>query len=226
MAITGTTIQGKVSTVLNDAGTVRWTGTEILGWINSGQREIVVYKPSASASAKNLALVAGTRQAIAGSDTALLSVVRNMGTGATSGKAITLIDRAVLDAAYPGWHQMANANAVVRHYMVDERNQDVFYVEPPQPVGTDKYVEIVAVTPPTDLAALSSNIALDDVYETVLIDYVLYRAFSKDTTSPANLERAAKHEQAFFRALGVKTAVEAATSAKREGREPPPQAAQ
>lgn len=210
MAITGQNISDKVELLLQDETNVRWTEPELLGWINSGQREIALAKPNALTSNTAMVLTAGsTKQTIPATGVQLLGVVRNMGpTGSTPGRAITGIDRNVLDVTLPTWHSDANAAGEVKHYMFDPRDPKTFYVYPKAP-ATALYVEVVMAINPTALASLASNIAFDDVYETPLIDYVLYRAFSKDSEHTANQQRAASHYQAFQNALGLKSRGEA-----------------
>ncbi|MCK7581011.1 MAG: hypothetical protein MZV65_38935 [Chromatiales bacterium] len=55
---------------------------------------------------------------------------------------------------------------------------------------------------------MATPIKLDDIYANAILDYVLYRAYSKDAEYAANAQRAALHYQAFTNALGVKTQVD------------------
>lgn len=218
--ITGTAIQGKVSTVLNDAGVVRWTGAELLGWINSGQREVCFYKPNARTETKNIALVAGAKQSIASGDVALLSVARNMGSGGTTpGRAIQTMTRTTMDTAVPDWPTAPYANAAVKAVIFDERDPHTFYTWPAQPANTTQQVEGIVAVLPTELSSLSSTIDLDDIYEAPLIDYVLFRAFSKETTSPANIARADFHHKNFLQAVATKTQLEGVLNPNTEPRD-------
>lgn len=56
---------------------------------------------------------------------------------------------------------------------------------------------------------MATPIKLDDIYANAILDYVLYRAYSKDAEYAANASRAALHYQAFTAALGAKTQVDA-----------------
>lgn len=211
MAVTGQNIADKVELLLQDETNVRWTENELLGWINSAQREIAIAKPNALTSNTTMALTAGsTKQTIPNTGIQLLDVVRNMGAaGATPGRAITGIDRNILDVTIPTWHSDANTGSEVKHFVFDARDPKTFYVYPRAP-ATALYVELIMSINPTVLASLASNISYDDVYEGVVIDYVLYRAYSKDSEHTANQQRAAGHYQAFQTALGLKSRAEAA----------------
>jgi hypothetical protein len=211
--ITGTNLADKAALLLQDTTNIRWTTAEILGWINSAQREIVLYKPNASVLNANAATLAGTKQTIPSPGLQLLDVVRNMGTGSVPGRAITAIKRDILDVAIPDWHAAAGAALSVKHFMFDARDPKTYYVYPPLTDATQK-LEIVMSTTPVDLVSVSSVIALDDIYETPIIDYILYRAYSKDSEHTANAQRALDHQKAFMQAVGGKAGAETAFAPK------------
>jgi hypothetical protein len=52
---------------------------------------------------------------------------------------------------------------------------------------------------------------MDDIFANALLDYVLYRASTKDAEQAANAQRAVAHYQAFQNALGVSAQVNAAS---------------
>lgn len=189
---------------LQDATRVRWTAAERLRWLNDGQREIVMYKPNANSAIVNIPLVAGTKQTIPAGHIQLLYISRNMGTGATPGRVIRLVDRDIMDAQMPGWHS-DTANATVRHYMVDDQTPANFYTYPPVPASPSVVVEGACSVSPTDCTA-NGNITLSDIYANALVDYVLYRCFRKDSEDAGNAQLAIAHYQAFERGIGIKSA--------------------
>lgn len=200
MAITAQNIADKAELLLQDGTNIRWTEAEILGWINSGQREILIYKSNANPYLGVHTTAAGSKQELAAGGIQLLDVVRTVG-----GDAITAIDRRVLDVTIPGWHSQASGPA--KHYVFDERFPQYFYLYPPAAASVS--IEAVWSKIPTDIASMAGNI-FNELYETVLLDYVLYRAYSKDSTHTANATRAQGHYQAFINALTGKTQGEVA----------------
>jgi len=212
--VTGQNITDKASILLLDIGGVRWpAATELLGWVNSGMKEVVLQKPNALTLTSSIPMVAGTKQTIPSTSISLLELVRNMGAdGLTPGAAIGIIDRNLLDTMNPYWHTSTPATETT-NFCYDLRDLKTFYCLPPQPVGTVQKVEAVMSINPVTLTALSQVISLDDIYETVLIDYVLYRAFSKDAEHAANMQRADYYHKAFLSALGVKAQSESLFSA-------------
>ena len=58
-------------------------------------------------------------------------------------------------------------------------------------------------------------ISLDDIYANALLDFILYRAYSKDAEFAANAVRSNAHLTAFGSSLGVKTKIDASSAALR-----------
>ena len=91
---TGTNLLARIEATLQDTANVRWTVTELLNYINDGQREIVNIQPGATATHSNVQLVTGTKQSIPTDGLKLISVLRNMSgywAEATGGRAIRLV---------------------------------------------------------------------------------------------------------------------------------------
>lgn len=205
--ITGQKIVDRARRLLQDQATggTRWLDAEVLDWINDAQREIVLLKPNAKSVTANLTLVQGTKQGLPSAGIQLLSIVRNV-----SGPAILRVDRSVLDSENRNWHT-DTADDTVLHYVFDEDAPTTFYVYPPQPASPGA-IEIVYAGSPTDLANLAATIDLNDIYANPILDYLLYRSYSKDTEYAGNAERAANHYAAFQGSLGLKVQAEVTSS--------------
>lgn len=188
------------SLLLQDTANKRWTKEELLGWLNSGQREIVLYKPNACVINVDMALVAGSKQSLPEGGNVLIDVPRN-----TGGNAITLASRAMLDAQMPDWHSMARKSAKAFHYCYSDSDPKHFYVYPPSPGGNS--VEVIYNANPVN-AVLGGAITVDDIYASALVDYVLYRAFSKDAEFSPNEQTASAHYQAFIYSIKGKSVAE------------------
>mgnify|MGYP003685327521 FL=1 len=57
MAILSNDIISRAQTVLQDTSAARWTAAELLLWLNDGQREICLLKPSVSATNQSVTLL-------------------------------------------------------------------------------------------------------------------------------------------------------------------------
>ena len=206
--VTVNSVIAKAQTILQDTTGIRWPDAELLGWLNDGQREIVLYKPNAFVKNTPIKLVGGTKQTLPADGVQLVDVVRNMGlNGSTPGRAIRITMREILDSQVPNWH-LATASSEVKHYMYTMLDPKTFYVYPPQPDTNQGYAELIYGAAPTE-ASLGGTITLDDIYQTILVDYILYRAYSKDTEYAADQNRAAAHQSAYIAALTGKAKVEA-----------------
>lgn len=200
-------ITGRAATILQDVTNIRWPASELRGWASDGQREIVLAKPDACVVTKAVQQAAGTKQALGTGTTAdailLLKPVRNMGTaGTTPGKAIRLVSAEILDAQIPDWHSQA-ASSEVTHVVYDPRVPKQYYVYPPN-TGTG-WIELAYSASPASLTTDSDVLSVDDVFANALIDYVLYRAYSKDVEYAGDASRAVAHYQAFANSLGLNT---------------------
>ena len=208
--VTVASLINKAATLLYDQTNIKWPRSEWLGWLNSGQRAIVVLQPSSTNEIEVIKLVAGTRQSIPAHGWLLLDVIRNMGTtGTTPGRAIRVVHRRMLDSYNPDWNT-ATASSVVRDYVFDSQNQREFYVYPPN-TGTG-YVELNYSMIPDDLTSEASTISVSDAYENPLLDYMLFRACSKASDINNGAALAAAYLQAFNAFLGGKLTAEQANN--------------
>jgi len=200
------TIINDASTQLNDAG-VRWTVPELLSYANRGELEIATLVPNSNTATVSIQLAAGAKQAAPSDSIRLIEFVRNMGAnGLTAGNAIRQIERKAMDRYVPSWSS-DTAAAVVVHAMYDaEDNNAVFYVWPPQPVITPQYIELIYSQIPVTIpnATAGTKITIADYYSNALLDYVLYRAFDKDSDSANQSARSQAHYQTFVSAIGAK----------------------
>lgn len=208
--VTAQAIIDKASTQLTDVSGVRWTRTELLRWLNDGMRQIVVVNPNTSNTVTSVKLVAGTRQSIPSDGWLLLSINRNMGIdGTTPGRAIRIVSRELMDGFSPDWHS-ATPSATTKNYLYDLQDQTAFFVYPPS-TGTN-YVELNYSKQPADLTDESQVIPIFDVYQSALVDYMLYRACSKDAEYAPGLELAKGYLTTFTAAIQAKSQSEAAGS--------------
>lgn len=211
--------------ILNDEGGVRWVRTELQDWINDAYKEIVIIRPDANATSTTVTLAVGTRQKLtdAGSinlptATKVLDVVRNMAATSTK-RAIRYVDRRILDDQAPAWHAETGSVNII-HWMHDPRLPKEFMVYPPATAAAQVELSYSSVPASHALALATLDpssgdttvINLDDTYANVILDYVLYRTYSKDAEYAANGQRAINHLNAFNASLGIKTQVDVAVA--------------
>jgi len=191
--------------ILQDTSQVRFPQAELMTFLNDAQREIVLHRPDARTVNGNMTCVAGSKQSIPATGLRLIDVVRN-----DAGRAITQIDRKILDETLPDWHNTAaDATKKIEHFVYDPADPKNFYVYPNATVSMD--IEIIYSTAPSDITYTSTvTITLDDIYANAILDYMLYRAYQKDSEYAGNAERSMMHYQSFANALGIKSRADAA----------------
>jgi len=200
----------KAQTILQDTTSTRWPQDELVGWLNDAYREVILLRPDANSESGTFSCKAGTRQVLTDefpSALRLLDVVRNTATNSSQG-AVRIIERQILDDQRRCWHAEDQSESI-EHFMFDPKLPREFLVYPP--ASTDAQLEVVFSSVPvghdaqTDYSTSMETIKVVDSYANALLDYMLYRAYSKDAEYAANAERAMAHYEAMQRAIGVKT---------------------
>jgi hypothetical protein len=215
-----TDIIRRVEDVLQDTN-IRWPRTELQNWMNESYLAITLARPDANAKTGSFTCAAGTRQVLSSefpSSLRLLDVTRNLATN-SGYKVIRLVARSVLDDQRPAWHAETGTTAI-QHFTFDPRQPKEFFVYPPATTAAE--IEVVYTDSPGATTLTESQldpagsdatvILLDDIYMSPMIDWVLYRAYSKDAEYGANEQRAQAAYGAFNAALATKNQVDSAVS--------------
>ena len=231
MALTADTILKRANITLQDDGFVRWTLPELLLYLNDAMTELAIHKPNAVTQTIELPLETGTVQTLDDAHISLVRVIRNLSTldgsasGRTGGSAVTVTRRTNLDAVMPGWQDPAVLPYAARvdHVVQDPADQRTFYVVP----GNDRsgVVEAVVSVLPVEMDQPASPLNVESyaaleltgipaIFKNALTDYVLFRAYSKDSADPSAAGRAQAHYQLFASAIGLKVQGDKSTNLK------------
>jgi len=210
----------RVEYVLQDTN-VRWPRIELQNWLNESYLSITLLRPDASAKTGTFNCAEGSRQILNdGFPTALrlLDVTRNLA-ASSSKRAVRLVMRSVLDDQRPSWHA-ETPTVNVQHFTFDPRQPKEFFVYPP--AAATAQLEVVYSDAPSghdlsesDLDPAGNNtevIKIDDIYMSPIIDWMLYRAYSKDAEYGSNEARAAASYQSFVGAIGAKSESDSAST--------------
>lgn len=224
MTITAQSIIQRATDILQDQTSVRWPVNELIRWLNDAQRAIVKVRPDAMNTTTTMTLSAGSRQdldsttanaagnaALSPLPAKLIEITRNMATTSTKG-AVRLVPRQILDAQTPGWHNLTGSVNIL-HYMFDPRDPKTFYVYPPATALAQ--LEVMYAAYPTDIAtvadgslfgAVTGNVSLPDIYGDDLLNYVMAKAYLKDSEYAGNAERAMTYMGMLKESLGAEIA--------------------
>ena len=189
MAIPVNSILSRSAIVLQDTGAVRWTDAERLDWLNDGLRELAVLKPDAKVKRASVALAAGAKQAMP-PDAILLQGIET-----SAGEVVQPCVRSVLDAFSPGW--VGRPASTVINFMYSPAEPLIYYVYPAQ-ADTSNTVELTFTAYPATACA-GGNLDVQDKYANALLDYVLFRSYSKDTEFAGSAQLADAYYQSFIK---------------------------
>jgi hypothetical protein len=193
----------RAQVILQDTTGTRWSEKELLEWLNDAQLAVVNRRPDTYVQNETFNCIAGTRQTIPPTGLKLIRVLRN----GTVGSPIRYIDMRILDDQVPDWHVEVGTSDV-KHFTADTLDPKTFYLYPAPVVG--HAIQIVYSSAPATITAVSDTITLDDSYLNPILDFMLYRAYSKDANYTQNASRASMHLDAFRIAIGDKTQADVA----------------
>ncbi len=204
----------KAEEILQDVTNTRWSQQTLLDYLNDAQREIVLYRPDANPVNASFTLAANSsKQTLPTAALRLMKVYKNLNPNKSS---IAAIDRAVLDDKIENWYE-ATATAV-EYYVYDGIDPKIFYVYP-HTTASDATIELVYSSLPSEITIGNFNtattvIGLDDIYANTILDYMLYRAYHKDTEFAGDMQKAGSFLATFQNSLGVKNQVDASVAPK------------
>lgn len=218
MTVLASDIMRRAGLLLQDVDHIRWTPAELAEWLNDGVRSIVLAKPSEATATRYIQLIEGTMQTVpsdAPQPQLILSITRNIRQTdpvVLAGRSISATSRLALDASCPDWHderRVRRRKEVIQHF-IDAEDPLRFWVYPGND-GSGVVEAIVSIVPapveatgdPALEASYDVSTGLKDAMATPMLDYVLFRAHSKDDVA-ASAERAQGHFQAFAAAIGLK----------------------
>lgn len=206
MTVLASLIIRQVAELLQDPTSIRWPVPDLVRWLNAGQREILMNRPDLFNKTATVACVAGTKQALPADGLKLIDIQRN---DATSKRAVRMCNREILDSQMPGWHSLAGAAEIV-HFMYDPREPRAFWVYPPATTAAALMVNYSAT--PTDIAipadggdysGVTGNVSVPDENTNALTDFIMYRAYMKDSEFAGDQTRANTYYTLFANALGI-----------------------
>ena len=214
MTTLASAILRRVTDTLMDSASIRWPIGQLVRALNDAQRTIVLARRDATHTTATVTLAAGAKQslkamALVPAPYSLIGVRRN---AAGSQGAISLIERHMLDSYAPNW-QSGAGTASIQHYMYDAKDPETFYCYPPAlntaQVVLDYSAYPVDIAEPAagaTFANVAGNLSVDDIFDGVVVDLVLYRAYLSEAEFAGNGGRAEMHKNAAIQQLGGEAA--------------------
>lgn len=215
-------IMQRAGILLTDEDAIRWPLPERAMWINEAVSAIVTAKPSAATETRVVNLAVGTKQEVPTDGprkpVMLMRAIRNILPDGKPGRAISPIDIVAMNAIEPDWHSERRTRQQADHYIYDEQNPEEYFVYPANN-GTGKLELLLACIPEpikasgneNEIESYDQDIGLIQGYDVAVLDYLIYRAQSKDATG-GSADLAMAHYNLFAQAVGLKAQVEAVNS--------------
>ena len=182
---------------LNDENTanLRYSDADMLSFCNAGQREIVTLIPEANTIEVITAINTDNqmRHTLPADGIKFIKVSSNQDvTNTVRGPMIRRMDIDALEGAFEFWGMMPirewprvpnfsdiHTEVYYEHFAHDPREPTIYYLYPPNEAPNFS-INLVYSQLPADATLLSDTFALDDQYQNAMVEYVLYRALSRD----------------------------------------------
>jgi len=187
---------------------VRWTLPELAEYLTGAIAQVAALKPTLYTSFVPLRLAGGSVQSVPAAYSELVDVLYNLNADGSQGE---FVSQSSLSAARalgrPSCAITRNGGYGVRSYSVHPENDTYFYVDPPVPnvsplpaVWALVRLAPNKITGPTDAVIMANT--TPETYREALKDWMLYRAFAKDSESSDSFQKSQAHYKAFMQYVG------------------------
>ena len=209
-----TELLDRVSAELTDKQRTAWSLDDLVHYYNSAIASIANYRPDIFATTTVFTCAAGTRQAMPSGAIKLIEVERN-----TGGRKIRFFERGQLDDMDPEWMTGTGATEA-EAYLHEAANPRAFWLYPGVAEGVKVDLVLSALPDPVTVNSVNSGVVVqvDDTYLTPCMDWIIYRAYMRDSDDTANSARGQLHLQAFAQYLGVKIETDQALASIRNNK--------
>ncbi|AGG58038.1 structural protein [Vibrio phage douglas 12A4] len=205
MTTTVAKIIQEVSFLANDEDQLRWPKEKLITYFNDAIKALVVRRPDCSIGDDEFICVAGTKQVGPVDMYRLIDIPMNIDGPAIQGP----YDRKILDDMDPSW-RATTGEVEVELFTYDERNPTTFGIYPGVAAGTK--INIIYSKLPVEITVAQiddvdnpATTGVEELWDNALIDWMLYRCYSKDAEYSPNANRAMLHLNAFRTAIGDKS---------------------
>ena len=216
MAVTGTTIKNAVRRELIAPDAAEYTDDDLLYYINDAQFAVTLLRPDAKAQIAYAKVRRGVTQSLTpasmyedgiGADALvrpvrrLQSISHNVMTGTTISGPIA---RADMDAFNQTLHADTSLAEEADNFAYNKENPLTYYLYPGiSAAGVDRFIQVEVSVVPLALAALTSPLDIDDVYQPAIMEWAIFRAWSRDSERSPTGRRAMTRFRNFFSLMGV-----------------------
>lgn len=207
---TAQTIITEVRRIIHDENvTYRWADAELLDYLNAGIRQTIAFVPEANTveSVEDTGTSRIARQSLPTGGIKFIKVSRNYADdGTTPQGVVRYAEKDALDTYDPDWEYDTTIKAdganYFEHFCHDSREPTVYYLYPP-PAADNKRVAVVYSAIPTELTLVADDYPLADEYINAAVQYVVYRALTKEARETLPSDYRQDLWQNYLAALGL-----------------------
>lgn len=194
---------------LSDKDYVRWTKPNLATYLTDAIAMMSALKPTLFTVFVPLRLAVGSVQTVPGEYTELIDVLYNLNSDGTQGEPVNpgsftvarALGRSSCTSPYGDGYE-------VRSYTVHPENDTYFIVDPPVPAVTPLPAVWALVRRAPNVIVLETDAVVmanttPETYRAMLLEWMLYRAFARDTESSDSFQKSQAHYKAFYQALGL-----------------------
>lgn len=211
----------QVGAMLNDmeAGSehTRWPVPELLLYLTEATAAIAQGRPSVFTIVARIGLAPGSTQRLPDQFCKLLDIHFNVNRDGSEGPNVLPAVHELEQAFYkPG----CSSDGLIQSYSYFAKSDKYFGVSPAVPAGLPYTPQVEAVLMLTPQVVTSASQPLympgsdPQLYQGALVDWMLYRCYSKDEQSNTSLERATLHFKSFQAYIGVAAVMNQARQAQ------------
>lgn len=195
-------ILDQVSTALSDEERVHWSRGELLTYFNEALREIAGLRPDTFVKRATLKLTTGAVQTLPAPYLDVVMVNGNMDENGNAKAQVLTKTQSTAGDRLGGKYSCASATSYdgVQSYEIVSASHGYFKVEPPVPKGVTARIDAMVYVPPpefTEDQIGQKNCVVPCMYDAQIVDWIMKRAYEKDTESQWSRDRAAYHFSAF-----------------------------
>ena len=169
-----------------DAGNYRWPDAELIEYLNAGLRQITVLLPEANTvqTIEDTGTSRVARQVLPAGGIKFIRVARNYADdGTTPQGTVRYCEKDVLDSYDPDWEYDTTIKAdganYFEHFCHDSSEPKVYYMYPPPAADNKRYAAVYSAVP-TAMTATTDTFPIDDEYINGAVQYIVYRALTKE----------------------------------------------
>lgn len=180
------TLITEVRRVIHDeTATFRWSDAELIDYVNAGLRQTVILVADANTieTIEDTLTSRVARQSLPAGGIQFIKASRNYADGGTTPQGVLrFVEKDALDTFEPTWEYVsakADGANYFEHYCHDSRESTIYYLYP-APAADNKRVAVVYSAIPTAVTVVGDTVPMADNYLNALIQYVIYRALTKE----------------------------------------------